>query len=91
MRRESTPITVKLEGDLEGYTILVSPSALTMGLLEDIQSGQTSSMLDSVAATLQGGDLPFGFDRAGIRQLTPSEFGDLCAGVAGVVNVKKRN
>jgi hypothetical protein len=84
------PISVTLSGDLDGHTILVDPGALTMGLLEDIQAGTAHVMLDAVAATLSGGDLPLGVDRAGLRRLTPSEFADLCAGVASCINIKKK-
>lgn len=82
-------ITVALSGDLDGHSIVVNPDALTMGLLEDIQANNATVMLDAVAATLVGGDLEHGIDRGGLRKLTPSEFADLCAGVASVIRVKK--
>jgi hypothetical protein len=88
--KRAEPISVTLTGDLDGHTILVDPSALTMGLLEDIQAGTAHVMLDAVAATLAGGDLAHGIDRAGLRRLTPSEFADLCAGVASCINIKKK-
>ena len=91
VRKEVAPIRVDLEGDLEGHNILVNPQALTMGLLEDIQSGQTTAMLDAIAATLVGGDLPDGHDRKALRAMTPAEFADLCTGVAGCVSLKKKN
>lgn len=87
--KRSDGISVTLQGDLEGYTIIVSPDALTMGLLEDIQQSSAAVMIDAITATLVGGDLPNGIDRNGLRKLTPSEFADLCAGVASVVRVKK--
>jgi hypothetical protein len=87
--KRSDGLSVTLQGDLEGYTIIVSPDALTMGLLEDIQQSSASVMIDAITATLVGGDLPNGIDRNGLRKLTPSEFADLCAGVASVVRVKK--
>lgn len=90
MKRDTTPIRVELEGELEGNSILVNPSALTMGLLEDIQSGQTSAMLDAIAATLVGSDLPNGHDRKALRDMTPGEFADICSGVAGCVTLKKK-
>lgn len=90
MKRDTTPIRVELEGDLEGNSILVNPSALTMGLLEDIQSGQTSAMLDAIAATLVGSDLQNGHDRKALREMTPGEFADICSGVAGCVTLKKK-
>ena len=87
--KRSDGLSVTLQGDLEGYTIIVSPDALTMGLLEDIQQSSASVMIDAITETLVGGDLPNGIDRNGLRKLTPSEFADLCAGVASVVRVKK--
>lgn len=86
-RRE--PINVALGGDLEGHTILVDPQAITMGLLEDIQQNNATVMIDAIVATLAGGDLEHGITRAGLRKLTPSEFADLCAGVASVIRVPK--
>ncbi len=88
-RRE--PINVALGGDLEGRTIIVDPQALTMGLLEDIQANNATVMIDAIVATLAGGDLEHGITRAGLRRLTPSEFADLCAGVASVIRVPKGN
>jgi len=88
-RTASDGITVALSGDLDGHSIVVSPDALTMGLLEDIQANNATVMLDAIAATLMGGDLDHGVDRTGLRRLTPSEFADLCAGVASVIRVKK--
>lgn len=86
-RRE--PISVALGGDLEGHTILVDPQAITMGLLEDIQKNNATVMIDAIVATLAGGDLEHGITRAGLRKLTPSEFADLCAGVASIIRVPK--
>ena len=89
--REPSPIRVECEGELQGYAILVNPGALTMGLLEDIQAGTAGIMLDAVASTLAGGDVPHGVDRAGLRKLTPGEFADLCAAVASCIRLGKRN
>lgn len=89
--REVTPIRVECEGELHGFAILVNPGALTMGLLEDIQAGTAGIMLDAVASTLAGGDVPHGVDRAGLRKLTPAEFADLCAAVASCIRLGKRN
>ena len=88
-RRE--PISVALGGDLEGRTILVDPQRITMGLLEDIQQNNATIMIDAIVATLAGGDLEHGITRAGLLKLTPSEFADLCAGVASVIRVPKGN
>lgn len=88
-RKKAEGISVTLAGDLDGHTIVVSPDSLTMGLLEDIQANNATVMLDAVASTLIGGDLTDGIDRAALRKLTPSEFADLCAGVASVIRVKK--
>jgi len=88
--RDSSPIRVECEGELEGYSILVNPQALTMGLLEDIQAGTAGKMLDAVALTLAGGDVPHGVDRDGLRKLTPGEFADLCAAVASCIRLGKR-
>lgn len=89
--RDATPIRVECEGELQGFAILVNPQALTMGLLEDIQAGTAGIMLDAVASTLAGGDVPHGVDRAGLRKLTPGEFADLCAAVASCIRLGKRN
>lgn len=88
--RDATPIRVECEGELQGFAILVNPQALTMGLLEDIQAGTAGIMLDAVASTLAGGDVPHGVDRAGLRKLTPGEFADLCAAVASCIRLGKR-
>jgi hypothetical protein len=86
---ESGAIRVELANDLEGFHILVEPDALTMGLLEDIQAGSAGTMLDAVVSTISGSDLPHGHDRTGLRKLTPSQFADLCAGVASCIRLKK--
>ncbi len=83
------PIRVDCEGGLAGHTILVYPDALTMGLLEDIQIGTAAVMLDAVATTLAGGDIPHGVDRAGLRRLTPNQFADLCTAVASCIRLGK--
>ena len=88
-KRIPDPINVELDGDLKGSSILVDPSALTMGLLEDIQASAATVMLDAVAATLVGGDLEHGIDRAGLRRLTPAEFAEVCSGVASCIRIRK--
>lgn len=82
-------LRIELNGALEGRHILVAPSALTIGLLEDLQSGEFGTIMDGLAAAIVGGDLPQGSDRKGLRALTVTEFHAVCGGVGEAYQAPK--
>lgn len=89
--RRERAVKVTLQEPLEGRFILVDPEAITMGFLEDVQSGRGKEMLDSVAEAVVEGDLPKGTDRAGLRRLRPAEYAAVVAGVTSVMSVPKND
>lgn len=81
---------VELNGTLKGSYLILDPDALTFGLLEDLQSGQTGAMLDALAAAIVGGDLPKGTDRKGLRQLRIDAMKSVIEGVGSAFELPKR-
>jgi hypothetical protein len=88
--RKRDTLTVALNADLQGFTIDIDPQALTMGMIEDLQGGTATSMLDAVSSCVVGGTLTGGSDRAGLRRLTPGQFAAVCEGIAGCLAVPKK-
>lgn len=99
----TTPIRVGLEGDLAGFHVLLDPEELTFGLLEDLQSGQITPIIDALTTAICGGDVPKlatsnstgtpegdrKFRRAGIRRLKAGEMKALIEGVGAAFAVPK--
>jgi hypothetical protein len=62
------PVRMDLKEPLAGHTILVDLDQVTLGLVEDFQSGMVATLLDQLARVVVGGDLIRG-DVAERRQL----------------------
>jgi hypothetical protein len=82
-------VRIDLEGALAGSHILVDPEAITFGLLEDVQVGDATRVLDGCAACIVGGDLPFGTTRDGLRRLSMRRFEALATGIVASTRVPK--
>ncbi len=82
-------IVVALKGALKGHSITVDPEALDFGLLEDLQSGRASTILDCLARAIVDGDLPRGVDRDGLRRLKATEIRAVVEGVGAALEVPK--
>lgn len=91
MAKASEPLRIELDGALAGHYLQVDPDGVTLGLLEDVQSGRIADVLDGLATCIVGGDLPHGTDRAGLRKLTLPQFGSVAAGLAGAMTVPKES
>lgn len=76
-------VKIDLEGALAGRHIVVDPDQLDIGLLEDIQSPKFADTLDGLARCIVNGNLPHGYDRAGLRRLKLAELQALVKGVDG--------
>ncbi len=86
--KDGSELRRDLEGALNGHHIIVvNPDALTIGLLEDMQSGNIALLIDAVERCVAGGDLPHGNDREGIRKLNGAEFGSLSRAVSEAYRV----
>lgn len=82
-------VRVDLKDALAGHHVLVDPDEITMGLLEDIQSGKASLLLEALANAIKGGDLPHGTDRDGLRRLKLLQCAALSTGIVGLTDVPK--
>ena len=83
------PIRVDLTDALDGHHVLIDPDGITFGLLEDLQGGQITGLLDGLTSCIVGGDLPSGTDRAGLRKLTPPKMTALVNGVVAAASIPK--
>lgn len=80
-------VRVDLEKPFEQYHVLVNVDEVTIGLLEDVQSGSIKQTLDALNAAIVGGELPGGTNRAGLRRLKPAEFGAVARAVVEAAKV----
>ena len=82
------PVRIELDGALKGHHILVDVDGLTIGTLEDMESGKVSRILDAIMPLLMGGDLPGGTGRDGLRRLKLDEFKAVIDSLAGILSPK---
>lgn len=85
----SDHLRVDLGGALSGHHVLLDPDELTIGLLEDCQSGKFSLVLDGLARVIAGGDLPAGHDRQALRRLKMGEMNALLEAIDSAYTVPK--
>lgn len=71
---KSQPTRVDLEGALAGHYLLIDQDKLTMGFLEDLDSGRVAFVLKAIADVIAGSDLLGGHDYKAMRALKPAEF-----------------
>jgi hypothetical protein len=75
---------VELTGALEGKYVSVNADALTIGVLEDLESGRLATVRAAVEALIAETDVP------PLRDLTVPEFTSLIEGLRSVINPKKK-
>ncbi len=78
---------VELTGALEGHYVLVDMDRVTYGFVEDMALGV--NMVNSLLEVIVGGDMPYGFDREGLRKLNIGQFKRLSVDIVNSVEIPK--
>lgn len=79
-----------LEGEYEGYHLLLDPDELNLGLIEDIETGTVQKTLTALTRVIVGGDIPKGTDRDSLRRLKAPEAAAVVQGVIAALGIPKR-
>ncbi len=85
----SEHVRVDLHGALEGHHLVVDADELTIGTLEDMQSGSFAKMRGAAEAVIVSADLPRGILHTELRKLKLQEFKAVSDGIAEVISVPK--
>ena len=86
---ERATVPVALEGALAGRTVAFYDDELTIGLVEDLDSGRLAPILDGLARAIADSDLPGGHDRAALRRLKGAEFRALVGALQAAFDLPK--
>lgn len=79
-----TITVVQLGGPLAGHSIHVDEDRLTIGMLEDLESGTVKGTIDALSTCIIGGDAVTGDVRQWIRSLKSDGFKAALEAVMGL-------